>query len=327
MNVNVVLSCFNPQWENKVHELIGFGQTLGSREKGKAPFAQGFLIGHPSFDWRSAMKRRIADQIVLLYFTAYSPEQVLNTLIPLFHTQDLYVFSGDFAGTELAVRSAARKGGSSITGVRALSFEGGLPLVRKRLYSNYVEGRFLMKKPPFCITLASGLFEDTEHEKSGAYTGSNSDPRIINRTDETQSQILDRTLIPLPSKSGLAEAKLLVALGYGAGSKEGVDELAETAGILGGELGVSRPVVMHGWAPPDRLLGVSGMMTRPDMCIAAGVSGSQAFYGAIEKSGFIAAINTDKDAPIMKMADVALVADCREAFALLRRLHQGTEKQ
>ena len=72
---------------------------------------------------------------------------------------------------------------------------------------------------------------------------------------------------------------------------------------------VSRPAAMNAWKPMNRLIGVSGAMVGPEVCITAGVSGAAAFYAGIEKSKFIVAINTDEKAPIMKMADVAIVDD------------------
>jgi electron transfer flavoprotein alpha subunit len=81
------------------------------------------------------------------------------------------------------------------------------------------------------------------------------------------------------------------------------------AGLTGGEVGVSRPAAMNAWAPMERLIGVSGAMVAPEICITAGVSGAAAFYSGIEKSRFIVAVNTDEKAPIMKKADVAIVDD------------------
>jgi electron transfer flavoprotein alpha subunit len=78
---------------------------------------------------------------------------------------------------------------------------------------------------------------------------------------------------------------------------------------MGAAFGVSRPVAMNAWAPLDRLVGVSGMRAAPGLCIVVGASGAPAFYWGIEKAAFIAAIDTDEHAPIVRNADVAILDD------------------
>lgn len=84
--------------------------------------------------------------------------------------------------------------------------------------------------------------------------------------------------------------------------------------------GVSRPAAMNAWMPMNHLVGVSGAMASPQICITAGVSGAAAFYAGIEKSKFIAAINTDEHAPIMKNADVVIVEDFKPFITALNQI-------
>lgn len=69
-----------------------------------------------------------------------------------------------------------------------------------------------------------------------------------------------------------------------------------------------------------KLLGVSGTMVSPKICIVAGVSGAAAFYAGIEKTKYIIAINKDEHAPIIKMADVAVVDDFIPVMETLNQL-------
>lgn len=308
MRIRWVLNGFNPRWAYHLGVLRGFCRRCA----GDAG-AEGFCICPPGFDFRALSG---AEGLTVFRTAAYSPETVLAALVPLMNDRDMYVFSGDYAGAELAVRGAARKGGSSLTGVRDMAIQDGVPVAHKRIYSSHVDGVFRMLKPPFCITPAA----QGDVEPLLPADRPPPEPAVIDLPEPPG--VLRRMLTPEPPPAGLAGAKLLCAAGYGAGSKEGVAEIAETAEALGGEYGVSRPAAMHGWAPMDRLLGVSGATVQPEVCIAVGVSGSAAFFAGIEKSGFIAAINADKTAPIMQMADVALVGDGRTACALLRKLHE-----
>jgi electron transfer flavoprotein alpha subunit len=115
--------------------------------------------------------------------------------------------------------------------------------------------------------------------------------------------------IPDPSTTGLAEADLVLVVGQGANSKATVDVLQGIADSIGAELGVSRPVVMNAWTDINRLIGTSGLILSPKLCIAAGVSGTGVFSVGIKSSECIVAINTDSKAPIFQIADVGIVGD------------------
>lgn len=132
--------------------------------------------------------------------------------------------------------------------------------------------------------------------------------------------VVSRETMKEETAGGLSDAKIVVAAGRGIRNKENASFLEETAKALGGELGASRPVAMNAWTPMSRLIGVSGEMIAPEVCITAGVSGAAAFYAGIEKSKFIVAINTDEQAPIMKKADVAIVDDFMPVIQSLREI-------
>ena len=74
------------------------------------------------------------------------------------------------------------------------------------------------------------------------------------------------------------------------------------------------------WGGMHRLIGVSGTIARPEVCIAAGVSGAGAFYAGIEKSKFIIAINNDPQPRIVKAADVAVIDDYKAVMEELLKL-------
>ena len=107
----------------------------------------------------------------------------------------------------------------------------------------------------------------------------------------------------------MTNAKFLLIGGNGMKNKADAQYLKQIADTIGAEFGVSRPVAMSARASLHRLVGVSGSMTKADVCIVAGASGAAAFYAGIEKSKFIVAINTDIRAPINKTSDVTIIDD------------------
>jgi electron transfer flavoprotein alpha subunit len=114
-----------------------------------------------------------------------------------------------------------------------------------------------------------------------------------------------------PEEKGvdLAKAEVIVSAGRGIGKQENIPVIAALAKALGGELGASRPVVDSGWVAYGHQVGTTGQTVNPKLYVACGISGAIQHLAGMKKSGFIVAINKDKDAPIGEVADVLVVAD------------------
>ena len=124
-----------------------------------------------------------------------------------------------------------------------------------------------------------------------------------------------------PATIDLAEAELVVAGGRGAGGPDGWKQIQGLAEALGASLGATRPAVDQGWAPFDRQIGQTGKTVKARLYVACGISGASQHTLGMQQSEVIVAINTDKSAPIMKMAHLALVGDLRAVIpALVRRI-------
>jgi len=126
-------------------------------------------------------------------------------------------------------------------------------------------------------------------------------------------------------KANLAYADIVVAGGLGLQSAANLALVQRLAAALGGEWGVTRPLVQKGWAPPERQIGQTGNTIRPRLYIAAGISGAIQHRVGVEGADLIVAINTDPEAKIFDFAHLGVVADAvkvlpalTEAFA--RRL-------
>ncbi len=109
----------------------------------------------------------------------------------------------------------------------------------------------------------------------------------------------------------LNSAGVIFAVGRGLGA-EGVPEFVELTNRLGVALGASRPVVDAGWLPHAHQIGQSGTSVAPRLYVAFGISGAMQHLVGIRKAQRIVAINTDPQAPIFSIADVAVVAEGTE---------------
>lgn len=112
----------------------------------------------------------------------------------------------------------------------------------------------------------------------------------------------------------ISEAKILVAGGRGMGSKENFTLLQELAEVLDGTVAGSRAAVDNGWLERDYQVGQTGKTVRPSIYIACGISGAIQHVAGMQESDMIIAINKDETAPIMQVADYAIVGDVKNVL-------------
>jgi electron transfer flavoprotein alpha subunit len=121
----------------------------------------------------------------------------------------------------------------------------------------------------------------------------------------------------------LGEASVVVCGGRGMGSRKKFRNLYELAKVLGGEVGATRPVVYAKWADDDALVGQADRHISPRVLFSFGISGAIQHTAGIKDAGLIIAVNKNPNAAMMKMADVAIVADAGQVCtALIRELRK-----
>ena len=128
------------------------------------------------------------------------------------------------------------------------------------------------------------------------------------------------------AKHNLKGAPIVVAGGYGVGSKEGFDQLFERAKVLHGEVGGSRAAVDAGWIDNDRQIGQTGVTVHPKVYIACGISGQIQHIAGMQDSGIIISVNSDPDAPINKIADYVIVGTVEEVVPKLIKYYKQNSK-
>jgi electron transfer flavoprotein alpha subunit len=127
-------------------------------------------------------------------------------------------------------------------------------------------------------------------------------------------------------KIDIKGSSIIVAGGFGVGSKENFDLLFELAHVLGGEVGASRAAVDAGFADHARQIGQTGVTVRPKLYIAAGISGQIQHTAGMEQSAMIISINSDPLAPIHQLADYAIIGDLNEVVPRMIKSYKKNSK-
>ncbi|MBR3845210.1 MAG: electron transfer flavoprotein subunit alpha/FixB family protein [Clostridia bacterium] len=119
-------------------------------------------------------------------------------------------------------------------------------------------------------------------------------------------------------EANIEDAKILVSCGRGVKNLDSAHELASK--IKGSAVSSSRTLVDAGLMDHERQVGQTGKTVRPEVYLAFGISGAIQHLAGMEESEFIVAVNTDKNAPIFKVANLGIVADAEAVFKNLNKM-------
>ena len=128
------------------------------------------------------------------------------------------------------------------------------------------------------------------------------------------------------SKINIKGAPIIVAGGYGMGSRENFDLLYQLAETLGGEVGASRAAVDAGFAEHARQIGQTGVTVRPKLYIACGISGQIQHIAGMQDSSIIISINNDPDAPINSISDFVITGNVEDIVPKLIKYYKKNSK-
>lgn len=128
------------------------------------------------------------------------------------------------------------------------------------------------------------------------------------------------------AKNNLKGSPIIIAGGYGVGSKENFDLLFSLAKELHAEVGASRAAVDAGFAEHDRQIGQTGVTVRPKLYIACGISGQIQHIAGMQESGIIISINNDPDAPINTIADYVINGSIEEVVPKMIKYYKQNSK-
>ena len=180
------------------------------------------------------------------------------------------------------------------------------------------------KHRPQMATVRSGVMQKALYE--GKAKGEVVYPEVDKYVSELSYavKVLERHVEA--AKHNLKGSPIVVAGGYGVGSKEGFDLLFQLAKEIHGEVGASRAAVDAGWVDNDRQIGQTGVTVHPKVYIACGISGQIQHIAGMQESGIIISINNDPDAPINQIADYVIIGTVEEVVPKMIKYYKQNTK-
>jgi electron transfer flavoprotein alpha subunit len=177
---------------------------------------------------------------------------------------------------------------------------------------------------PQMATVREGVMKKEYSAKPGAGEVKKIDWQKMTRAEDFVVKIIERHIEE--RKINIKNAGIIVAGGYGMGSKENFKLCFDLAETLGGEVGASRAAVDAGFCEHARQIGQTGVTVRPKLYIACGLSGQIQHTAGMEDSAMIIAINTDPEAPINKLADYTIIGDVNEVIPKMIKAYKANSK-
>lgn len=229
-------------------------------------------------------------------------EQCLDALVAQWRQTpvDMLIFPAGILGDELATRLAWRLQGSSVCQVCSVNAQEGR--VMKPHWGNALIATLEAVAWPLCLSLARQSSVNTFAELPADLAVRHIAPAAL------PDWLMSVENVECSEGHPLQDAKHVLVVGQG-GEDIDAHAIAILARSLGAEAGYSRARVMNGGYDAERLIGISGHLLAPDVCIVVGASGAAALMTGVRDSRFIVAINHDANAPVFTQADVGIVDD------------------
>jgi electron transfer flavoprotein alpha subunit len=247
-----------------------------------------------------------------------SNDQKLTNLIcaAVEHTgADVVIISQDQTGKSIGPRVAAKLNAGHVSGAISLPETSDGFAVNTNVFSGKAMAKIAVHSAKKVISLLPNSHAPEKTNGATSIEEFNADlgeGKIVVKELKTQGEG-----IPLP------EAELVVSAGRGLKGPENWGIVEDLAKTIGATTACSRPVADIGWRPHHEHVGQTGIAIRPNLYIAAGISGAIQHLAGVNGSKVIVVINTDSEAPFFKAADYGIIGD---AFEVLPRLNDAFKK-
>ena len=218
-----------------------------------------------------------------------------------------------YGGRDVAGRLSVKLDAPVITNIVDLADDGGL-VGTEPIFggTTNVKTKFTTDKPGIFLVRPKSF----EAEATGGAAAAVSAIEVPD-LGATGAAVVTNSFVEASEGPKLDEAAVVVSGGRGLGESEKYELIEQLAGALGAAPGASRAIVDAGWVPYSYQVGQTGKVVKPDVYIAAGISGATQHLVGMKGSKTIIAINKDAEAPIFGVADLGIVGDVHKVLPQL----------
>ncbi len=214
------------------------------------------------------------------------------------------LFAHTFNGRDFASRLAQKLEAGLATDAIAAEITAGKGVFTRAIYAGKALAKVEVTTSPILATIRAGVMEVAEAAGAGAVV-----KPAIAATDADVYQSIKSFVPTVSARPDLTEAEVVVSGGRGCKGPDGIKLVEQLADMLGAAVGGSRASIDSGWLGHELQVGQTGKVVNPNLYIAAGISGAIQHLAGMSSSKFIAAINTDPEAPIFNVSDFGVVSD------------------
>ena len=304
--------------QNVALELIGVARELAEKTGEKV---NAVLLGHNVTDKAQTLIAHGADGVYVvddanLEKFVTEPYAQAITHIAKKYEPNVILFGATSIGRDLAPRLSARlKTGLTADCTKLeMDEEGNLFMTRPAFGGNLFATIICPDSRPQMSTVRPGVMKKLEADATR-------EGEVVVESFEWDTTKFAVTVLEEvkaeKAEANIEDAKILVSCGRGVKNLESAQELATK---LHGTVSASRTLVDAGLVDHARQVGQTGKTVRPEAYLAFGISGAIQHLAGMEESEFIVAVNTDKNAPIFKVANLGIVSDAEAVFKNLNKM-------
>ncbi|PWX63618.1 electron transfer flavoprotein subunit alpha/FixB family protein [Clostridium perfringens] len=291
-------------------ELLGEGRKIADKLGSKLT---ALLIGNKVQNLVEDLSRHGADEVLVVdapELEHYTTDGYTKAICELANAKkpNIIFIGATFIGRDLGPRVAARLETGLTADCTSLDVDvesGDLLATRPAFGGNLMATIVCPDHRPQMATVRPGVFEKLPLGENDATV---ENVEIKFNFNDIRTKIVE-IIKEHKDIVDISEANVLVAGGRGIGSEENFKMLKELAEVMNGSIAASRAAVEKGWVDKDYQVGQTGKTVRPNIYVACGISGAIQHAAGMQDSDMIIAINKDANAPIMKIADYAIVGD------------------
>ncbi|PVE15181.1 electron transfer flavoprotein subunit alpha [Clostridium perfringens] len=291
-------------------ELLGEGRKIADKLGSKLT---ALLIGNKVKNLVEDLSRHGADEVLVVdapELEHYTTDGYTKAICELANAKkpNIIFIGATFIGRDLGPRVAARLETGLTADCTSLDVDvesGDLLATRPAFGGNLMATIVCPDHRPQMATVRPGVFEKLPLGENDATV---ENVEIKFNSNDIRTKIVE-IIKEHKDIVDISEANVLVAGGRGIGSEENFKMLKELAEVMNGSIAASRAAVEKGWVDKDYQVGQTGKTVRPNIYVACGISGAIQHAAGMQDSDMIIAINKDANAPIMKIADYAIVGD------------------